>query len=61
MTPRDPFRVPVPGVARPKGSGDVLKAVAEFFGFKKPCGGCRDRQQRMNQTVQFVPPRWPRR
>ena len=60
MDPRDPrYRVPVPGLQQPQGSGDLLKSLANLLGFRQPCSGCEQRQRQMNQTVQFVPPGWP--
>lgn len=55
------FRVPMPGVQQPTGSGDLVKRIAEALGFRKPCGGCDERRRLLNQYVQLVPPQWPRR
>lgn len=51
------YRIPVPGVQQPVGSGDLVKRIANFLGLgKKPCGGCEQRQARMNAHLYFGPP-----
>lgn len=56
------YRIPVPGVQRPVGSGDLVKRITDFLGLgKKPCGGCEERRARMNERVVFGPPGQPRR
>ena len=51
---RQPFTVPIPFLRGPIGSGDLVKRLTDAFHVPQ-CGGCGERQQAMNQAVQFGP------
>ena len=46
------FRVPVPGMQRQVGLGDVVARTTQAVGIK-PCGGCKKRQTLLNRLLAF--------
>jgi len=48
------MKIPLPGLIKPVGLGDMAKAVTSAVGVK-PCGGCRKRAERMNRALTFTP------
>lgn len=51
---RQPFAIPIPFLRGPIGSGDLVKQVTDALHIPQ-CGGCKERQEAMNETVQFRP------
>lgn len=51
------FSVPVPGLTQPVGSGSVVASLLSRVGVQ-PCGGCRQRKEKMNRAVGFRPVGW---
>jgi hypothetical protein len=51
-----PIRLPFPGVRRPVGLGQALKAVTTAFGVS-PCGGCGRRAGALDRRVVLTPVR----
>ncbi len=49
-----PLTIPIPFLREPVGSGDIVKRLTDALHIPQ-CGGCRGRQERMNQTVGFGP------
>ncbi len=45
-------RVPVPGMQRQVGLGDVVAGVTRAVGVQ-PCGGCKQRQAMLNRLLAF--------
>ncbi len=39
-------------VQRSRGLGDTIAKVTKFFGVK-PCGGCKDRQKKLNELMPY--------
>lgn len=48
------MRIPVPLLGKPVGAGDAAKALTSALGIK-PCGGCKERAEKMNKRVMFAP------
>jgi hypothetical protein len=46
------FNVPVPGMQRQVGAGDVVARVTRAVGVQ-PCGGCKKRQAALNRLLAF--------
>lgn len=46
--------VPVPGLHRAQGLGDVVKRLTSAVGIE-PCGGCQQRAEKLNRAVRFSP------
>lgn len=49
-------RMRLPPIVKPedRGIGDVIARLAQSAGVT-PCGGCRERQQRLNRLLPFRP------
>jgi hypothetical protein len=50
--PQPRVRVPVPGLQRQVGLGDVVAGMTKAVGVK-PCGGCKRRQAVLNRLLAF--------
>jgi hypothetical protein len=48
------FSIPVPGLRQAVGFGDVIARATRAVGIQ-PCGGCKARQQWLNQRLQLRP------
>ena len=53
---RQPFSIPLPFLRQPMGAGDMAKRFTDALHIRQ-CGGCEQRQQTMNRTVEFRPMR----
>jgi len=53
---RHPLTIPLPFLGEPTGLGDMVARVTDAFHIPR-CGGCRERQRKMNEAVEFRPPR----
>jgi hypothetical protein len=53
---RQPFAIPLPFLRQTIGSGDVVKQVTDALRIPQ-CGGCKERQDKMNGAVEFRPMR----
>ena len=51
---RQPFTIPLPFLRQSIGSGDMVKQLTDALHIRQ-CGGCEDRQQAMNRTLEFRP------
>jgi hypothetical protein len=51
-----PIRLPLPGIKRPIGLGQAIKAVTSAVGIT-PCGGCGRRALILDSRVQLTPTR----
>lgn len=49
---RPRFNVPVPGLQRQVGAGDVVAGVTRAVGIQ-PCGRCKKRQAALNRLLAF--------
>jgi hypothetical protein len=54
---RQALTVPIPFLREVSGLGDLVKGLTDALRIPQ-CGGCRERQERMNEAVQFRPIRW---
>jgi hypothetical protein len=55
-TPRQPIRIPVPGLKRTVGLGQGMKYFTSAIGFRA-CGGCQRRARALDRFVVMTPPR----
>jgi hypothetical protein len=51
-----PLRIPLPGLRRPVGLGQLVKAMTSAIGIA-PCGGCRQRALSLDRRVVLTPTR----
>lgn len=51
-----PLSIPLPFLRQRIGSGDATKRLTDALRIRQ-CGGCAERQQAMNQAVEFRPMR----
>jgi hypothetical protein len=53
------LQIPIPfETQQPVGLGDVIKRITDFLHIPQ-CGGCQERQEFLNQRVEFQGPvRW---
>lgn len=52
-----PSQIRVPFDMEPVGLGDLIKRLTDFLHIPQ-CGGCRQRQQLLNERVVFTPVQW---
>lgn len=52
--PGRPIVIPIPGLHREVGAGDVVKEITQAAGVK-PCTPCEQRRRALNARVQFGP------
>ena len=50
--PGHPVTVPLPYHMEPVGAGDLVKRLTDWLHIPQ-CGGCKERQQQLNERVQF--------
>lgn len=48
------MQLPVPGLQKPIGAGDVIANITKAVGLK-PCTPCEQRRQQLNRLFQFQP------
>lgn len=49
-----PLTIPLPFLGEPTGLGDMVKRVTDALHIPQ-CGGCKERQERLNEAVEFRP------
>jgi len=52
-----PVQIPVPFDIQPVGLGDLIKRITDFLHIPQ-CGGCQERQEYLNERVEFRPVQW---
>jgi hypothetical protein len=50
------FTIPIPFLRDTVGAGDLVKSLTDALRIPQ-CGGCQERQERMNSTLGFRPMR----
>jgi hypothetical protein len=48
------FQVPVPGLQRNVGAGDLIQRLTQAMGIK-PCAPCEQRREQLNRLLAFQP------
>jgi hypothetical protein len=48
------IEIPVPGLRKEIGAGDVIAKVTAALGIK-PCSPCQKRRERLNQALKLTP------
>jgi hypothetical protein len=50
--PQQPMTIPIPGMQRQVGLGDVIAGITKAVGIQ-PCDACKRRQARLNNWLRF--------